>query len=286
MSQEKTFTFVEQEILVLKAALDCIDEMVNYEMFSKPEKVVDVWLIPATQTHKRLFNILLDDFLTTPDVNAFGLLLPPEGSKDTDKSYLFYLSNVIATPRLNPNGIACLKTAVQDFVNWLEGDCVVENVWLPSINMDHDLTVKRISFIKICGAIARHNFGKLTRSAKEVKRILKMNGLEVNEDQRYLVLSEFYEWFHNDIFSYHLSAIAEFLNNIRWGIHEYLKDVFFKAIKTLPDDGSGLKNYRYENPEGCSRLLCQNMFWELMEHVKMKPCMPRFEVTDSLKGQY
>jgi hypothetical protein len=34
-------------------------------------------------------------------------------------------------------------------------------------------------------------------------------------------LDDFYERFHKDILNYHSSTIAEFLNNIRWGIYEY-----------------------------------------------------------------
>src|SRR5215218_1142153 len=41
-----------------------------------------------------------------------------------------------------------------------------------------------------------------------------------------LALADFYEKFHTDILNYHASTIAEFLNNIRWGIYEYLQPEF------------------------------------------------------------
>lgn len=67
------FTSTEQELIVLRAVWELIDEMVNYEIFTKPNRVKDAELVPKTMTHKRLFNILLVDFLSKPNQGSFGL---------------------------------------------------------------------------------------------------------------------------------------------------------------------------------------------------------------------
>jgi hypothetical protein len=250
------FNALEQEILVLKAVWDCIAEMVNYEIFLKPDQTTDVSMMPDTATHQRLFNILLDDFLSAPDANAFDLPKPPKDCVSTDKTYLFYLKNVIAAPKLNPEGADHLKGPVQNFVDWLEADCTVEKVWFPSISVETNLTVKRIAFIRICGSIARHNFGRLTRNANELVAILKQNGVVVDDDQRFLILPEFYEWFHDSILNYHISALAEFLNNIRWGIYEYLYSEWCRSYTRDPIPKFP-ERYKYIFPRDCQRPLAR-----------------------------
>lgn len=52
----------------------------------------------------------------------------------------------------------------------------------------------------------------------------------MSPDEAALALEDFYRWFHDDILNYHASTIAEFLNNIRWGIYEYLQPEFQRSI--------------------------------------------------------
>ena len=59
-------TKTEQEVIVLKAIWELIDEMVNYEMFVKLSRTNDAVLMFNSRTHQRLFNILLVDFLSQP----------------------------------------------------------------------------------------------------------------------------------------------------------------------------------------------------------------------------
>ncbi len=125
------YTEIEQEIIVLNAVWDHIDDMVNYGIFTKTEKTTDVWLLPHTAAHQRLFNILLVDFLTTPNAHSFDLPVPPDGSPEIDKSYLYYLLRVCAAPHFGP--VQALNEPVEALREWLRTDCVVEDVWLPSI---------------------------------------------------------------------------------------------------------------------------------------------------------
>lgn len=278
------FNATEQEVIILKAAWDMIDGMVNWEMFARPsEEVKDVALLPSTSTHQRLFNILLLDFLTTPNVASFDLPPAPNGGTASDKSYLHYISRIGIAPELGPVGGRILTEAVDAFVQWLEADCTVEGVWLPSINMEVNITLKRIQFIKICGNIAKHSFAGLSWNSKEIAEILAANGVAVNDDQRFLVIPEFYDWFHRDIMNYHISAIAEFLNNIRYGIYEYLKPEFERSYEKNPEDPI---RYTYKLPKAVSRELPRSMYWDLMNAVRAGLKMPKFEVTPYLKMRY
>jgi hypothetical protein len=276
------FTQTEQEVIVLKAVWELIDEMVNYEIFLKPTQTSDVELMFPSLTHQRLFNILLVDFLSKPNVNAFGLPHPPK-SPMSKQGHLFYLCRICHNPKLNPIGADFIKVPLEAFVRWLETDCLVEKVWLPSIELETDIEVKRIAFIKICGNIAKHSFTRLNVSADQICEMLKANGHPINIEQAYLVIPEFYEWFHTNIFSYHSSAIAEFLNNIRWGIYEYLKPEFARSFTR--DNPTSIA-YRFIYPSECNRPVAQALYENLMNAVRSDPCMPRFEVTRYLKMRY
>ena len=277
------FTKTEQEVIVLKAVWEQIDEMVNYEMFVKLSRTDDVELRFNTMTHQRLFNILLVDFLSEPRTWPFGLTKPPSGASKSERSLLFHLKRICDDPKLNPTGSDILRLPLEAFMQWLEAEFCIDKVWLPSINVETNIRVKRIAFIKICGNISKHNFTRLSANVDEICEILKASGISLDEDQGYLVIPEFYEWFHRDIFSYHSNAIAEFLNNIRWGIYDYLRPEFARSYTR--DDPASIA-YRFKYPPDCNRPVAQSMYWDLMNAVRSAPYIPRFEVTRYLKMRY
>src|SRR5258708_6005149 len=103
-----SFTKIEQEAIILNAVWEMIDGMVNYEMFVKHDKVEDTNLLFETPTHMRLFNILLGDFLSLPQRRRknplpFGLPDPPNGTRESNLTFLFYMRRVCDNPRLNSN---------------------------------------------------------------------------------------------------------------------------------------------------------------------------------------
>jgi hypothetical protein len=102
---------------------------------------------------------------------------------------------------------------------------------LGSINIETTIRVPRISFINISGNIAKHSFPRLSVNAREIQKLLELNGHQIDIEQAYLAMPDFYQWFHTDIFAYHSSAIGEFLNNIRWGIYDYLRPEFLRSCK-------------------------------------------------------
>lgn len=277
------FTKTEQEIIVLKAIWELIDEMVNYEIFVKLTGTNEVQLTFKSRTCQRLFNVLLVDFLSQPRQWPFGLTMPPTAAPQSERSLLFHLKRICDDPKLNPTGGGALRLPLEAFMNWLEAECCVEKVWLPSIDLETTINVRRIAFIKICGNISKHNFTRLSVNVHEIREILKANGRTIDTDQGYLVIPEFYEWFHTDVFNYHSSAIAEFLNNIRWAIYDYLRPEFERSF--TKDDPNSIA-YRFISPPECNRPAIQTVHWDLMNAVRSEPYIPRFEVTRYLKMRY
>ena len=181
------------------------------------------------------------------------------------------------------NSINSLSTYVDEFSTWLERAVVVEKVWLPSIDLEINLSIKRVEFIKICGNISKHNFSRLSGVAKELQIIFERNNATLDDDEALVIIDEFYEWFHDDIFSYHSSAIAEFLNNIRWGIYEYLQPEHQRSI--VATDGHPIK-YRYTYPDKVRKKFAQTCYWGLMNEIRSRPYMEKFQVTKYLKMRY
>ncbi len=280
------FTKIEQEAIILKAVWEMIDDMVNYEMFVKNENVEDITLMFETGTHMRLFNILLGDFLSIPQrrrSNAlpFDLPEPPSGSHETNLTFLFYMREICKSPTLNTNATAILKP-VDAFIDWLEGESFVEKVWLPSISLQLDMRIKRITYLKICGDIGKHNFARLQGNVRRICRILAGHGHPINEGSGYTVLPEFFDWFHRHVFGYHYSTIAEFLNNIRWGIYDYLKPEFERSFEWLEPHPA----YKFSYPVGLADPLARQMYWDLMNMARSEPYFAKFTVTPFLKRRY
>lgn len=282
-SHSTKFNETEQEIIVLKAVWDILDEMVNYEIFERLHSTKDTDLRFKSRTHQKFFNIQLVDFLSRPKEGVFDLPSAPKKSSDTDKSYLYFLEAVCNKPNFSKENVDAISGPLAKFKDWLETECHVENVWFPSIETETDIKVKRISFIKICGNISKHNFTRLDQDALKIEEILSTNNVQIGNANRYLLLSEFYEWFHDDVFNYHSSAIAEFLNNLRWGIYEYLQPEFHRSFVR---EGQDSPAYHFTYPDRCTNSFAKTIYWDLMNSVRRQPYMPKFEVTRFLKMRY
>lgn len=284
------FTKTEQEAIVLNAAWTMIDDMVNFGIFVPLKaQTQNINLLPSTSDTLRLFHLLLGDFLS-PLVRKknrglpFDLPAPPSGARSSDLTFLFYLKQIIEQPQLNFCSKA-IQQPVDAFATWLEQESHVENVWLPTIGVEVSLTIKRITWIKICADIAKHSFARLEANVAKIVRLLSHHGKEIDEGLGYAVLPEFWQWFHTHLFAYHASTIAEFLNEIRWGIFEYLQPEFARSYR---DTGSvaGATMYEFQMPAQIAAPIAQTMYWDLMNKTRAKPYFPRFTVTRSLKQQF
>ena len=256
-------------------------------MFRKPETFEYIGLLFSTSENAQLFNILLCDFLSLPQPKAknslpFNLPKAPENGRKSDRSHLYYLRMVCNEPRLGSD-TKDLLAAVENFSRWLEGETVLEKVWFSSIGLELNMRVTRFDALKITGNLSKHNFTRLEADVKKIRRILEANGHQQTVEECYLILSEFYEWFHEHAFIYQSSEIAELLNEIRWATHEYLQPEFSRAHDPYFNDSMNIMSYRFDVPKTICEPLAKAMYWDLMNLVRRKPIVPRFSVSQSFK---
>ncbi|MEW6142137.1 MAG: helix-turn-helix domain-containing protein [Chloroflexota bacterium] len=264
---------IEQEIILLMAVEELIDLMVNFELMSLLGNDPDSNILFKSITHQRFFNIILVDFLSCTDAKS-----PIEKT-----SYLGGLRGIVNKPNFNENNsVENLSAAIKEFKDWLEQEIQVP-LWLPSISKDAILRITRFQFLKMTGNLSKHNYLRAFRVAEELRNILLCSGITVNSNEALLALADFYERFHNDILNYYGSTLAEFLNNIRWGIYEYLQPELQRSIVY---EGSDPLKYSFRYPEGIKSEYAKMCYWDLMNEVKAVPYVRRFKVTKWLKTRY
>ena len=119
--------------------------------------------------------------------------------------------------------------------------------------------------------------------AVELQKVLAETGNVVGRDQALLALSDVYERFHNDLLNYHSSTITELLNNVRWGIHEYLQPECHRSFTRDPPDPI---KYHYVIPDDVRSKLAIDSYWGVMNDVRARPYLRRFVATEWLKKRY
>lgn len=268
---------IEKEILILKAVWELISNAVNFATLDLHHKDPDSSIMFKTGYHQKYFSIILVD-----------LLSKPAGFFEIKESYLFALQEVCNDPNFNcTNTIGSLRKSVDAFQEWLDKDVSYDSehmsrkLWFPSIDKEINLKIYRSEFIKICGNISKHSFSRLTGISKKIVEIFKRSNEEISLTDALMILEEFYGQFHDDIFIYHGSSIAEFLNEIRWGIYEYLQPEFKNSIVMEEPPF-----YRYTYPPNLENKYAKTLYWDLMNEIRSQPYMPRFKVTRNLKGLY
>jgi hypothetical protein len=195
------------------------------------------------------------------------------------------LRQVCAKPHLAPEA-SDLSARVEAFAAWLEGDFVAQGVNLHAIDVVADLRISRYRYIKICGDIAKHNLARLQTNVRHIRNLLEKSGHPIDEQQAYLAVENFFDWFHTDIFIYHSSYIAEFLNNIRLAVFDYLGPEFARSWHRKEGYTESFPRYGYHYPNDCIEPVARAMYWNLMNRVRAKPYMHRFLVADSFKSRF
>ena len=281
---------VEREAIILNSAWEMIDGMVNWAMFVKNDRPDPTNLMFQTSQHARLFVILLGDFLS--DIRGFkgapaplGLRPAPSNARPSDLTFLFHLRQVCADPKLG-YGTASLRRTVDELAAWLEGEFIATGVNLHTIDLVVDLRVSRYRYLKMCGDMAKHNLARLSTNVSHLSKLLAQAGHSVSEQQAYLAVETFYEWFQQDIFIYHSSQIGEFLNNIRWAIYEYLQPEFRRSWHLTDLARPSLPLYGYHVPAEITASVAIAMYWDLMNRSRSHPYVPRFVISKHMKSRY
>lgn len=266
-------TPVESEVILLRAVWELVDEAVNRSMLAIHGESPECEVRFHTPLHQRYFNIVLVDLLAETDPDA----------PVAKTGFIEGLANVAEAPHLASYEAAdSMRRAVQEFRLWLDQEVRVE-AWFNSIGVTVNLTLPRRQFIRMTGNLSKHGFLRTYRVAKQLQQLLARSGVQVSVEQASLALSEFYDRFHNDILNYHSSTIAESLNNMRWGIYEYLRPVFDKSFAWGPD---GPPMYQYSYPAGVEHAYAKQVFWDMMNDVRSPPYIERFGVHRWVKLRY
>ncbi|MCD1624034.1 hypothetical protein [Citromicrobium bathyomarinum] len=280
----------EREIIILNSAWEMIDNMVNWAMFCKTEKRELSNLMFETNAHARLFLVLLGDFLS--QVSPYkskkvplGLLPVPDNVRPSDKTFLFHLRQVCTKPHFGGN-TSQLHEAVEAFASWLEGAFRTEGVNLHPIDVVADIEIERLLYLKMCGDISKHSLARLEANARRLRVILENAGVTIDEQQSYLGLETFFDWFFDGMFIYHSSLIAEFLNNIRWAIYDYLQPEFQRSYHRDPRATDFLPLYGYHVPAEVTDPIAFAMYWDAMNRSRRPPYFQRFTIPASFKTLY
>src|SRR5882724_9958327 len=227
---------VEEEVVILKAINEIVDSIVNFEVLTLAGTDPDSVIRFQSRTHQRFFNIVLVDFLSCTDPRA----------PLSQTSYLSALRAICGHPSFDFEGsIEDLREASDAFVAWLNEEVSVD-VWLPSIDKKGAIQISRLSFLKMCGNISKHNFLRLAGVAEELKKTLAASGIEADLDDAMLALADFYQRFHTDILEFHGSTIAKFLNDIRWGIYRYMQPELLRSTVWTEGD-TRMRRFKYPN---------------------------------------
>ncbi len=106
--------------------------------------------------------------------------------------------------------------------------------------------------------------------------------MEVSIEEALLTRDDFYGHMYT-IFAYHSTTIAEFLNDLPWGIYQYLQPEFHRSFRRIPEDRW---RYEFQYPDGIDLEFARQCYWNLMNHVRSEPYMQPFQGTKWLKLRY
>lgn len=142
---------------------------------------------------------------------------------------------------------------------------------LPSLGLNVELTLLRAELLYIIGNHAKHNLARLTALSRRIKELLARNGYAVEIEQVPLALDDFREHLQEDYFVYYGTWLAELVNNLRWGIQDYLAPTFQRAYTRVSDE-----RYSYTYPASIVHNVPKEWFWRLMNHILTRPYIGRF----------
>ena len=274
MSPVNSSNHIETEIIVLKAIQELIDSIVNFEILNLGDE--DPTNISFhSDSHAKLFNILLVDLLSCMD---------KEGPVE-NKPYLCALREITNNPHFDVNGsVELLRDSTLQFRKWLKYFIEIP-VYIPWLEVTTNLNMTRRDLVINGGNICRHNVLKAARIAETNRKLLEKSGHPIKPFQALFVLTDINDWLHGNVFPYHSSSIAEFLNNIRWGIYEYLIPEYDKS-KVMGEEILGCPSWKFTYPDKVESDYAKKCYRELMEATTNEPFIRKFKTTKYLKMRH
>jgi hypothetical protein len=268
------YSAAELEAIGLCVAVEAINDIANHALLDVPRNVepgAEIAVRYKSRDHQHLFLIRLLDFAKEGgDENLTGVR----------GSCLNVLLAACQSRSFDVNGsIRGLEQATTALHRWLHAETTFQ-MWLPTLDLNAQLTVPRIEFLYILGNHAKHNLARLTRIARRIAELLDRNGHVVDLEQVPLALDDFREHLQEDYFAYYGTWLAELVNNVRWGIQDYLLPAYQQAYVRGEDV---LYSYRY--PDAITHETPRAWFWRLMNQVRAAPYIGRFTGASYMKQE-
>lgn len=264
---------IEKEVILLRNVYDHIGEMVNFSLFEIQRFNDDSVIMFKDMNQRKLFFILLVDFLSVTDSRG----------PISKTSFLKGIVEICKNPSFSNRGSEQeLLFVTENFIDWLNEKRKID-IWMPSLDAQVELSISRLDALKMSGDIAKHNYLRASGVAQRLKEILKESGVEVSLDQALLAFPDFCGRFQDDILIYLSSHICEFLNNIRWAIHRYLRPEFLRSVQK---SSSSLYEYSFTIPDQIASEYARDCYWALMNYLRGDPYMEQFIIAQDLKSEY
>jgi hypothetical protein len=263
----------EQEAVGLCIALEAIDDIVNHALLEIRDNSVsgEATVYFKERVHQQMFIVRLLDFSkergTKSVTGVAGSCL--DVLQEACKTRSFNVGDSVA-------GLASAVAALQD---WLSATSSLR-MWIPTLRIDAHLSVPRSQLVFILGNHVKHNLARLTGVSNELSYLLAEHGYSVKPEQVPLALDDIREHLQENYFVYYSTRLTELINNVRWGIHDYLQPAFSTAFTRFPGDDI---RYEYRYPDVITDTVAREWFWRLMNHVRGRPFVKRFVGSRDLK---
>jgi len=273
-----TINIIEREAIGLCIVCEAIEDIVNHMLLDiryGDDLSGEATAYFPTPVHQQLFLIRLLDFAKEGGDTALtgvkGACLDVLIATCENKSFDVQES------------IGLLKKATESLKEWLYTPTTLK-LWLPTIDVEIDLKVPRLQLLFISANQAKHNLSRLTGLARSIHEMLKSHGHDVPLEQIPLALEDFREHLNEDFFIYYGTWLAELINEVRWGIQQYLLPTFQTSYRLAPEINEIA--YRYEYPASIKGVIPRSWFWRLMNHIRSGPCVKRFRTAKYFKMEH
>jgi hypothetical protein len=268
-----TFNVVESEVIGLCIAVEALDAMVNHTLFDlyDGQTTGESEVRYKSEVHQQLLTVLLLDFVRENGKKALT---------GVDGSCLDVIEAVCMTRSFEHDGsVAGLETPVQTLRAWLNKKMAV-SLWLPTFGFTANLSIQRLEFLFTSGNQSKHNLSRLTGVSERIVKILSDNGYLVTWEKVLLGLDDFRVHYDENYLAYYGTWLAEMLNNVRWGVQDYLAQQYELSLKPLEKGG-----YTYEYPKLVEHPIAREWYFRLMNRVRSGPCLKRFVGSGIFKSE-
>jgi hypothetical protein len=274
LSDTMTYSAAELETIGLCICLEALGDIANHALL----ELRDVSSLPGetevyfhTSIHEELFLIRLLDFVKEKNDRVLT---------GVSGSCLDVLKSACVSRSFNvEDSVEALRKPLDELEGWLYHKSPL-TIWLPTLDIDASIEASRLDFLRISGNHSKHNLSRLTGVSKDIANILTSHGYSVPLELIPLALDDFREHLEENFFVYYGTWLAELVNNVRWGLQDYLLPIFHSSYTPVAGDPPA---YRYIYPVSIQHDIPRQWFWRLMNNVRACPYLKRFRGAHYLK---